>query len=261
MSAQVAAARDDGVLTLTFRNPPANCLSLALMRGLADAVIAAERDGTVRVIVIAAEGKLFSAGHDLKEMSSHRIDADGGRAFFEETFALCSSLMQRIATMPKPVIASVDGLATAAGCQLVASCDLAVASDRSRFGVNGIDVGLFCTTPSVALTRNIGRKRAMELLLTGAMIDAATALDFGLVNRVVPAERLAETVSALAEKIAAKAPESIRLGKAAVAAQAGMGLADAYASASRVMVENLMTDEAIEGIGAFLDKRSPREAD
>jgi len=260
MSAHVAAARAGGVLTLTFRNPPANCLSLALMRGLEDAVIAAERDGTVRVVVIAAEGKLFSAGHDLKEMSSHRIDADGGRAFFEETFALCSSLMQRIATMPKPVIASVDGLATAAGCQLVASCDLAVASDRSRFGVNGIDVGLFCTTPSVALTRNIGRKRAMELLLTGAMIDAATALDFGLVNRVVPAERLAETVSALAEKIAAKAPEAIRLGKAAVAAQAGMDLADAYASASRVMVENLMADDAIEGIGAFLDKRSPREA-
>jgi len=260
MSAHVAPARNGGVLTLTFRNPPANCLSLALMRGLEDAVIAAERDGTVRVVVIAAEGKLFSAGHDLKEMSSHRIDADGGRAFFEETFALCSSLMQRIATMPKPVIASVDGLATAAGCQLVASCDLAVASDRSRFGVNGIDVGLFCTTPSVALTRNIGRKRAMELLLTGAMIDAATALDFGLVNRVVPAERLVETVSALAEKIAAKAPEAIRLGKAAVAAQAGMGLADAYASASRVMVENLMADDAIEGIGAFLDKRSPREA-
>lgn len=248
------------MLTLTFRNPPANCLSLALMRGLADAVIAAERDGTVRVIVIAAEGKLFSAGHDLKEMSSHRIDADGGRAFFEETFALCSSLMQRIATMPKPVIASVDGLATAAGCQLVASCDLAVASDRSRFGVNGIDVGLFCTTPSVALTRDIGRKRAMELLLTGEMIDAATALDFGLVNRVVPAEHLVETVSALAEKIAAKAPEAIRLGKAAVAAQAGMSLAEAYASASRVMVENLMADDAIEGIGAFLDKRSPREA-
>ncbi len=260
MSAHVAAARAGGVLTLTFRNPPANCLSLALMRGLEDAVIAAERDGTVRVVVIAAEGKLFSAGHDLKEMSSHRIDADGGRAFFEETFALCSSLMQRIATMPKPVIASVDGLATAAGCQLVASCDLAVASDRSRFGVNGIDVGLFCTTPSVALTRNIGRKRAMELLLTGEMIDAATALDFGLVNRVVPAEHLVETVSALAEKIAAKAPEAIRLGKAAVAAQAGMSLAEAYASASRVMVENLMADDAIEGIGAFLDKRSPREA-
>jgi enoyl-CoA hydratase/carnithine racemase len=260
MSAQVTAAWDDGVLTLTFRNPPANCLSLALMRGLADAVIAAERDGTVRVIVIAAEGKLFSAGHDLKEMSSHRIDADGGRAFFEETFALCSSLMQRIATMPKPVIASVDGLATAAGCQLVASCDLAVASDRSRFGVNGIDVGLFCTTPSVALTRDIGRKRAMELLLTGEMLDAATALDFGLVNGVVPAEHLVETVSALAEKIAAKAPEAIRLGKAAVAAQAGMSLAEAYASASRVMVENLMADDAIEGIGAFLDKRSPREA-
>lgn len=255
MTAQLNASHDGGVLTLSFANPPANTLSMALMRCLENALEAAESDGAARVIIIAADGKLFSAGHDLKEMTAHRGDADGGRAFFEETFALCSSLMQRIAAMPKPVIASVDGLATAAGCQLVAACDLAVASDRSRFGVNGIDVGLFCTTPSVALIRCISRKRAMEMLLTGEIIDAATALEFGLVNRVVAADQLAETVTALAMRIAAKAPEAIRFGKAAVAAQSGKSLAEAYAYASRVIVENLMAEVAIKGIGAFLDKR------
>lgn len=255
MTAQVTAARNGGVMTVTFSNPPANTLSLALMATLDEALHQVEDDPDVRVIVIAAEGRLFSAGHDLKEMTSHRADADGGRASFEQTFARCSSLMQRIADIPKPFIAAVDGLATAAGCQLVAACDLAVASNRSRFGVNGIDVGLFCTTPSVPLLRNIGRKRAMEMLLTGEMIDAATALEFGLVNRVVAADQLAETVTALAMRIAAKAPEAIKFGKAAVAAQSGKSLAEAYAYASRVMVENLMAEVAIKGIGAFLDKR------
>ena len=218
------------------------------MDKLAAALGVAETDDKVRVIVIGTDGALFSAGHDLKELSARRSDPDGGRQFFEQTFEVCSSLMQRIAALSKPVIAKIDGLATAAGCQLVASCDLAIASDRSRFGVNGIDVGLFCTTPSVPLMRNIGRKQAMEMLLTGEMIDAATAREFGLVNRVVPSDRLAETVIALAQTIAAKPPEAIRLGKAAVAAQAGMSLVDAYENASRVMVENLMSDEAIEGI-------------
>jgi enoyl-CoA hydratase/carnithine racemase len=191
-------------------------------------------------------------------MTSHRTDADGGRAYFDDVFALCSRLMQSIVSLPKPVIAEVDGIATAAGCQLVASCDLAIASDRSRFGVNGIDVGLFCSTPAVALTRNIGLKRAMEMLLTGKMIDAATACEFGLVNRVVPRESLAEAVDEHARTIGAKSPVAVKLGKAAVRKQAGMNLADAYAHASGVMAENMMTPDAEEGISAFLEKRQPR---
>src|SRR5437763_8014313 len=166
----------------------------------------AREDGAVRVIVVAASGKLFSAGHDLKQMTSHRSDADAGEAFFEHTFALCSRLMRSIVEHPRPVIAEVDGLATAAGCQLVASCDLAFASGKARFGVNGIDVGLFCSTPAVALTRSIAPKRAMEMLLTGEMIDAATALQLGLVNRVVPSDALTETVNQVAATIAAKSP-------------------------------------------------------
>src|SRR5206468_1542347 len=166
------------------------------------------------------------------EMTAHRTDADSGRAFFEHTFALCSRLMQSIVDLPQTAIAEVDGIATAAGCQLVASCDLAIASDHSKFGVNGIDVGLFCATPAVALTRNISRKRAMEMLLTGEMIGAATALEFGLVNRVVSQAALTETVNALANTIAAKSPLAVKLGKQAVRAQAGLSLADAYDSAS-----------------------------
>ena len=218
-------------------------------------------DDSIRVIVIAAGGKLFSAGHDLKEMTAHRSDADGGRGYFEGVFALCSSLMQSIVSCSKPVIAEVDGIATAAGCQLVASCDLAVASDRSTFGVNGIDVGLFCSTPAVALTRVVSRKRAMEMLLTGEMIDAATALEFGLVNRVVPSDTLTEVVNGLAAAIAAKSPTALKLGKEAVHRQASMGLADAYAHASRVMVDNMLVADAEEGINAFFEKRQPRWRD
>ena len=238
-----------------LENPPANALSIHVMEMLQGELEAASRTEAIRVIVIAASGKLFSAGHDLKEMTLHRSDADGGRQFFTDTFALCSRLMQSIVNHPKPVIAEVDGLATAAGCQLVASCDLAIASDRARFGVNGIDVGLFCSTPAVALTRNVGRKRAMEMLLTGEMIDAATALDFGLVNRVVPSESLRQAVDDLAAAIAAKSPTAVTLGKQAVAGQVGMNLADAYEHASRVMVENMLAADAKEGIGAFLEKR------
>src|SRR5438067_6170931 len=218
---------------------------------------AARDDASVHVIVLAAAGKLFSAGHDLKEMTAHRAEADRGRAFVEDTFALCSRLMQSIVALPIPVIAEVDGIATAAGCQLVASCDLAFASDAARFGVNGIDVGLFCSTPAVALTRNISMKRAMEMLLTGEMIDAATALEFGLVNRVVPRDSLRQTVDEVASTIAAKSPTAIRLGKKAVTDQAGMNLADAYACASRAIVENMLTADAEEGISAFFDKRQP----
>jgi enoyl-CoA hydratase/carnithine racemase len=245
------------LLRLTLQNAPANALSIELMEALQAEIDAARDDDAVRVIVIGAAGKLFSAGHDLKEMTSHRADADGGRGFFEHTFALCSRLMQSIVNLSKPVIAEVDGLATAAGCQLVASCDLVVASDQARFGVNGIDVGLFCSTPAVALTRNIAPKRAMEMLLTGEMIDAATALEFGLVNRVVSREVLAETTADLARTIAAKSPDAVKRGKAAVTRQAGMSLAQAYEATSRVMVENMLADDAAEGISAFFEKRAP----
>jgi enoyl-CoA hydratase/carnithine racemase len=255
--AQISATRDGAILRVTLQNPPANLLSLAVMKALLAEIRAAEDDDSVRVVVISASGKLFSAGHDLKEMSAHRADADAGKAFFKRTFGLCSQLMQAIVTHPKPVIAQVDGIATAAGCQLVASCDLAIASDQARFGVNGIDVGLFCSTPAVALTRNIGRKAAMEMLLTGEMIDAETARDLGLVNRVVLRDALAETVDACARTIAAKSPVAVRLGKRAVREQTGFDLAEAYERASRVMVENMLAADAEEGIAAFLEKRQP----
>src|SRR4051794_18765462 len=227
-NALVGVHREGPVLRLTLQNPPANVLSVALMEALQAELDTARDDSSVQVVVLAAAAKLFSAGHDLKEMTTHRTDADGGRAFFEHTFALCSRLMQSIVALPKPVIAEVDGIATAAGCQLVASCDLAYASDAARFGVNGIDVGLFCATPAVALTRNISAKRALEMLLTGEMIDAATALEFGLVNRVVPRDSLRQAVDEVASTIAAKSPIAVRLGKKAVTDQAGMSLADAY---------------------------------
>lgn len=248
---------NDRILRLTLQNPPANALSEEMLAALQAAVDEAEGNDTVRVIVIAASGKLFSAGHDLKQMTSHRTDPDRGEAYFKNVFGICSRLMQSIVNHSKPVIAEVDGLATAAGCQLVASCDLSIASDRARFGVNGIDVGLFCTTPAVALTRVVSRKRATELLLTGEMIDAATAAGIGLVNRVVPHDSLTVAVNEMAAIIAAKPPAAVKLGKAALRRQAGMDLADAYDLASSVMVENLLAADAEEGINAFLEKRSP----
>ncbi|HEX6661938.1 MAG TPA: enoyl-CoA hydratase [Sphingomicrobium sp.] len=255
--APVGAQRDGPILRLTLQNPPANVLSVAVIEALQAHFDAARDDDAIRVVVIAAAGKLFSAGHDLKEMTAHRSGPDGGKAYFEHVFALCARLMESITDLRKPVIAEVDGIATAAGCQLVATCDLAIASDRAQFGVNGIDVGLFCSTPAVALTRNISRKRAMEMLLTGEMIDAATALEFGLVNRVERHETLAEAVSQLARALAAKSPVAVRLGKAAVIGQAGMGLAEAYEYASRVIVENMLAADAQEGISAFFEKREP----
>jgi len=255
--ALIGKERHGAIVRLTIDNPPANVLSLDLMQSLEDELHAAGADESVRVIILAASGTLFSAGHDLKEMTSHRADPDEGRGYFEQVFALCSRLMQSIVSLPKPVIAEIDGIATAAGCQLAASCDLAIASDRSKFGVNGIDVGLFCSTPAVALTRNIGTKRSMEMLLTGELIDAATALEFGLVNRIVPREALREVVERYAQVIAAKSPVALRLGKEAVTRQSGMQLAKAYQEASRVMVENMLAGDAKEGIAAFFEKRVP----
>ena len=247
----------EGILRIALANPPANALSLAVMEALQALLDAAAADDAVRVIVLQAEGKLFSGGHDLKEMTAHRTDADGGRAFFEQTFATCSRLMQSIVALPKPVIAAVDGIATAAGCQLVASCDLAIASDRSRFGVNGIDVGLFCHTPAVALSRKVKPKHAMEMLLTGEMIDAATAREFGLINRVVPPEYLGQIVDRYATTIAAKSPAALAMGKQAFYAQIERPLADAYDLAARAIVDNMMHADAAEGIAAFFDKRKP----
>lgn len=256
-SPPVAVEAAGGILTLTLANPPANALSMETMAALQDALDRARPDEGVRVIVIAHEGKVFSGGHDLKEMTARRGDSDGGRGFFEETFAACSRLMQSVVGHPKPVVAQIDGIATAAGCQLVASCDLAIASERATFGVNGIDVGLFCTTPSVALSRNVSRKQAMEMLLTGEMVDAATARAFGLVGRVTPPEELADTVAGFARTIAAKPPAIVSLGKKAFYEQVGMDLAPAYEHASRVMVDNMLAPEAEEGIAAFVEKRKP----
>ncbi|MCR4266025.1 enoyl-CoA hydratase [Nitratireductor sp. ZSWI3] len=253
----VSSTSADGILTLALSNPPANALSIALMEALKGALERAREDDGVRVIIVRSSEKLFSAGHDLKEMTAHRGDADRGRAFFERTMLLCASLMQAVVRHPKPVIAEVDGVATAAGCQLVASCDLAVASDVSRFATPGVNIGLFCSTPMVALSRNVARKHAMEMLLTGGMIDAQTARDIGLVNRVVPRETLTGAVRDLAQTIASKSPLTLKIGKEAFYAQAEMGLSEAYDYTARVMVENMLARDAEEGIGAFIDKRPP----
>lgn len=246
-----------GVCRITLCNPPANALSMPVMAALQSALDAARHDAAARVVVIAASGKVFCAGHDLKEMTAHRSDADGGKGWFEQTFAACSRLMQSVAGHPLPVIAEVDGIATAAGCQLVASCDLAVASDRARFGVNGIDVGLFCHTPAVALSRNVSRKHALGMLLTGELIDAGTAERYGIVGRVVPHAELTRFVTGYAQTIAAKSPLAVRLGKQSFNRQAGLDLAGAYEVATRAIVENMLAHDAEEGIAAFIGKRKP----
>ncbi|MDQ0998799.1 enoyl-CoA hydratase/carnithine racemase [Phyllobacterium ifriqiyense] len=247
----------DGILRLTLQNAPANALSIAMMQLLLEHLRSAREDKAVRVIIIDSSLKLFSAGHDLKELSSHRSDEDRGRAFFEQTMRLCAELMQAIVSHPKPVIAGVDGLATAAGCQLVASCDLAVCSDKSTFCTPGVNIGLFCSTPMVALSRNVSRKQAMEMLLTGETIDASTAREFGLVNRVVPQEYLNQIVRKYAQAIAAKSPLVLKIGKEAFYKQAEMDLASAYDYTAQVMVENMLARDAEEGIGAFMEKRKP----
>ncbi|MCM2395565.1 enoyl-CoA hydratase [Rhizobium sp. S95] len=253
----VLSALSHGVLRLTLNNPPANALSIATMEALMVALETAGSDPEVRVVILAASGKLFSAGHDLKEMTAHRADPDRGRAFFEKTMRLCADLMLRITHLPKPVIAEVDGLATAAGCQLVASCDLAICTDTSTFCTPGVNIGLFCSTPMVAISRAAHRKQAMEMLLTGETIDASTAKDFGLVNRIVPKQYLAQVVDKYASVIASKSPLTLKIGKEAFYHQIDMPLEEAYDYAARVMVENMLARDAAEGIGAFLDKRHP----
>jgi len=245
----------NGVLTLRMNKPPANTLSEAMIDALQGALKGA--GGEVRVIVIEAAGKIFCAGHDLKELNAHRSDGDRGRAYFADIMGRCATLMQAIVSSPKPIIAKVDGLATAAGCQLVASCDLAVASTRAMFCTPGVNIGLFCSTPMVALSRNLARKQAMEMLLLGEQIPAEKALDFGLINRIVPPEELDLAVQDMAEKIASKSSLVMNTGKQAFYQQAEMGLGEAYRFCADVMVENMLLRDAQEGIEAVLEKREP----
>lgn len=243
----------DGVAVLTLNRPAArNALSLALMLALETELQAIRQDETVKVVILAAAGPVFCAGHDLKELR-----ADPGRAHYERVFAQCSALMLAITRLPKPVIARVQGMATAAGCQLVATCDLAVAAAEARFATPGVNIGLFCSTPMVALSRAVGRKPAMEMLLTGDAVAADRARELGLVNRVVPTARLAEETMALARQIAGKSPLTLAIGKEAFYEQAEMGLQGAYEYASEVMVRNMLARDAEEGIDAFIEKRPP----
>ena len=253
--APVLLRRDeDGIAWLTLNRPAQrNALSVALMTALEQQIAALAREPAITVVVIGGAGPGFCAGHDLREMR-----ANPGRQHYETLFAQCSRLMTAIVRLPKPVIASVHGIATAAGCQLVASCDLAVASSAARFGVNGIDVGLFCSTPMVALTRAVGRKPALEMLLTGDLVDAVHARSIGLVNRVTAPAQLEDETRALARQIASKLPLAVALGKEAFYRQAELGLDAAYAYASDVMTRNMLAPETEEGIDAFLEKRPPR---
>jgi len=249
---------DDGILRLTLNDVSRrNALSEAMMTELGGAIAEAGADPGVRVVVLAANGPAFCAGHDLKEVTAGRAAPDRGRAYFTRVMSQCSSVMQGIVNCPKPVIAEVTGIATAAGCQLVASCDLAVAADTAQFSTPGVHIGLFCSTPMVALSRNTANKHAMEMLLTGDMIPARRAAEIGLVNDAVAGETLQETTMEMARKIASKSSMTLATGKRAFYAQRDMPLAEAYDHASQVMVENMLAPDAEEGIGAFIDKRTP----
>jgi enoyl-CoA hydratase/carnithine racemase len=250
------------IAVLTLNRPHArNSLSEGLIAELHAALNEIRNDTKVRAVVIAANGPAFSAGHDMKELTARRTDADRGRAYFAQIMNACSAMMQAIVHLPKPVVAAVQGIATAAGCQLVASCDLAVASEAASFATPGVDIGLFCSTPMVALSRNVPRKQAMEMLLTGEPVSATTAQAIGLVNRVVAAGTERDAAIALAQKVAVKSAYTVKLGKEAFYRQAEMSLAEAYRYAADVMTENMMARDAEEGIGAFIEKREPKWQD
>jgi enoyl-CoA hydratase/carnithine racemase len=250
------------IAVLTLNRPEArNSLSEALISELHAALAGIHDDHNVRSVVITANGPAFSAGHDMKELTARRADVDRGREYFAYIMNACSAMMQAIVQLPKPVVAAVQGVATAAGCQLVASCDLAIASEAATFATPGVDIGLFCSTPMVALSRNVPRKQAMEMLLTGEPVSAATAREIGLVNRVVAAGAEREAAIALARKVALKSAYTVKLGKAAFYRQAEMSLAEAYRYAAEVMTENMMARDAEEGIGAFIEKREPNWQD
>ncbi len=246
------------VATLTMDAPERlNALSDAMLAALQANLDEIAADDTVRAVILRGTGKAFCAGHDLKEMQAGRQTADGGAAYFEDLFNRCAAVMQRIQSIPQPVIAQVHGIATAAGCQLVATCDMAVAADGTRFGVNGVNIGLFCSTPMVALTRNITRKAAFEMLTTGRFIDVQEAKELGLINRSVPHDQLDQETQTLAETVASKLPVAVRIGKEAFYKQTQMDTGQAYSYAGQVMVQNMLDRQTDEGISAFLEKRKP----
>jgi enoyl-CoA hydratase/carnithine racemase len=262
MTAQQAVSGDDillcedrnGVVTLTLNRPAQfNALSEEMLMALQGALDDLKNDGAVRCVVLAAAGRAFCAGHDLKQMR-----ANPHQDYYEALFAQCSRVMQGIVNLPVPVIARVHGMATAAGCQLVASCDLAVAAESATFAVSGINVGLFCSTPAVALSRNVSPKQAFDMLVTGRFISSAEALSYGLVSRVAPDAELDQAVTALTADICAKSPVAIRTGKAMFSRQRSMSLEEAYAYAGNIMACNMMAEDAAEGIDAFIEKRKPQ---
>ena len=262
VEAEVLRTDAGGIATLTLNRPAQrNALSLALIDALQANVDAIGADREVRALVLTGNGPVFSSGHDLKELTAHRADPDRGRAFYAETMRRCAALMQAIVALPQPVIAAVEGTATAAGCQLVATCDLAVAGANARFATPGVNIGLFCSTPMVALSRNVAPKHAMEMLLTGELADADTACRIGLVNRVVNAGSAVAEAEALAKKIASKSTHVLAIGKKAFYAQHDMSLAEAYDYTVDVMVQNMLARDAEEGIGAFIEKRQPQWRD
>ncbi len=247
-----------GVLRLILNDPDnKNALSDQMMHQLHQCISDASSNNSVKVIIIAAVGDVFCSGHNLKDITKARANADDGKEYFSDLFDLCSSLMQMITTCSKPVIAEINGVATAAGCQLVASCDLAIASDQSKFATPGVNIGLFCSTPMVALSRNVSKKDSMKMLLTGDMVDAAEAKRISLINDHVSAEKLNDSVMHLAEKIATKPLSTVKIGKEAFYRQYEMSLSEAYEFTSKVMTENSLADDAKEGITSFLEKRDP----
>ena len=248
----------EGIALLSLNRPQArNTLSEAMLATLHDQFAAIAKDDQVRAVIISHNGPAFCAGHDMKEMTAHRSDPDRGRSYFKALMERCSALMLSIQKLPQPVIAAVEGVATAAGCQLVATCDLAVASETARFSTPGVHIGLFCSTPMVALSRNLANKHAMEMLLTGDMISAADAHRIGLVNRVVPTGKASEYTLELARQIASKSMLTVKLGKEAFYRQRELNLADAYKLTIDVMVENMLARDAEEGLSAFIEKRNP----
>ncbi|RMC30587.1 enoyl-CoA hydratase [Paracoccus alkanivorans] len=258
MSELVLREDTDHMARLTLNSPSNfNALSLEMIDALSDAFRAIEADDNIRVVILAAEGKAFSAGHDLRQMQAARGNEDAGRAAYDQLFGRCAGMMQMIPALPQPVIAEVQGIATAAGCQLVASCDLAVAAEGVRFGVNGVNIGLFCSTPMVALTRAVPPKAAFEMLTTGEFILAERARELGLINRVVPADQLTDATMEMARVIASKLPSAVRMGKRAFHEQLRLGLSAAYDNAGATMCENMMLPDTDEGINAFLEKREP----
>jgi enoyl-CoA hydratase/carnithine racemase len=250
---------DTGAVTRLVMNAPErlNALSDEMLAALQTALDEIADDRTVRTVILSGTGKAFCAGHDLKEMTAGRQSEDGGKLYFKDLFDRCATVMARVQSLPQPVIAQVHGIATAAGCQLVATCDMAVAAQGTRFGVNGVNIGLFCSTPMVALSRNVPRKQAFEMLTTGSFIEAERAETLGLINRVVAPDALEAEAMALAQTVAAKLGVAVRVGKEAFYNQIQMNVSDAYAYTGDVMVENMLNRDTIEGIAAFLDKRDP----